>query len=85
MTTICLEDIHVFEAVWMEMLGDLARYLYGIEFEDEGDKEHWKEVARDWYLKAVNLHNALEGRLYHHLGILSKDDPLLQLYYFSKR
>ena len=48
------------------------------------DKDHWKEVARSWYLKTSDVGHGMEGRLYHHLGILSKD-PLTQLFYYAKR
>jgi hypothetical protein len=84
LTGLLLQDVPCFQAVWMECLGDLARYLYGIESDAE-DKDHWKEIAREWYLRTIDVNHGIEGRLYHHLGILSKDDPLLQLYYFAKR
>lgn len=85
LTSVLLQDVSVFQAVWMECLGDLARYLYGIEENDEENKEHWREIASEWYLRTVDGGHGIEGRLFHHLGILSKDDRLLQLFYFSKR
>jgi hypothetical protein len=85
LTGVLLQDVPVFEGVWMECLGDLARYLYGIERNDVEVKDHWKEIATEWYLKTIDYHHGLEGRLYHHLGILSKEDGLLQLTYFAKR
>jgi hypothetical protein len=85
LTSVLLQDVPVFEGAWMECLGDLARYLYGIEESGTEDKAHWKEIAQEWYVKAIDLSHAMEGRLFHHLGILSKEDPLLQLYYFAKR
>jgi hypothetical protein len=84
LTSVLLEDVPSFQPVWMECLGDLARYLYAIEGENEENKEHWKQVAREWYLKTVDSGHALEGRLFHHLGIISKDDSLSQLFYYSK-
>ena len=66
------------------MLGDLARYLYAIEENEGEDKEHWKEVARWWYLRTSDFGHGMEGRLYHHLGILNKE-PLTQLFYYAKR
>ena len=74
----------MFETVWLECLGDLARYLFGIEENEAKDKDHWKEVARRWYLRTIDAGHGMEGRLFHHLGILSKD-PLTQLFYYAKR
>jgi hypothetical protein len=85
LTGVLLQDVPVFQNVWMECLGDLARYLYGIEENDFENKERWKTVAREWYLKTIDVDNGTEGRLFHHLGIISKDDPLLQLFYYIKR
>jgi len=85
LTSVLLQDVPSFQAVWMECLGDLARYLFAIEGENEENKEHWKTVARDWYLKTIDVGQATEGRLFHHLGIISKGDPLLQLFYYAKR
>lgn len=85
LTSVLLQDVPVFQNVWMECLGDLSRYLYGIEEEDDETKEHWRDMAAEWYLKTSDVNNGMEGRLFHHLGILSKFDPLLQLYYFAKR
>jgi hypothetical protein len=85
LTTVLLQDVPAFQSVWMECLGDLARYLYGIDKNDVETEEHWKTVASEWYLRTININNGMEGRLFHHLGILSKDDHFLQLYYYSKR
>jgi hypothetical protein len=84
LTCVLLNDVPVYTAVWQECLGDLARYLYGIEENEVEDKDHWKEVARSWYLKTSDVGHGMEGRLYHHLGILNKD-PLTQLFYYAKR
>ena len=83
LTTVLLQDVPVFQNVWMECLGDLARYLYGIEDSPE-DKDHWRDTAEVWYWKIIDSTHATEGRLFHHLGILSKNDPLLQLFFFCK-
>ena len=85
LTSLLLEDVGAFAAVWEECLGDLARYLYGIEQNDQAKKDHWRGVARKWYCKTIEESGGVEGRLIHHLGILSKDDVCLQLYYFAKR
>lgn len=84
LTSLLLNDVPVYTAVWQECLGDLARYLFGIEENEAEDKDHWKEVARGWYLRTVDVGHGMEGRLFHHLGILSRD-PLTQLFYYAKR
>jgi hypothetical protein len=84
LTSLLLQDVGAFAGVWEEVLGDLARYLYGIE-NDEEKKEHWSGVAKEWYLRTVESGGGVEGRLFHHLGILSKGDVCLQLFYFAKR
>ena len=85
LTGLLLEDVPMFQGVWMECLGDLARYLYGIEENDENDKDHWREIAKEWYLRTSDVNHGIEGRLFHHLGILSKGDSIAQLFYFAKR
>jgi hypothetical protein len=84
-TSVLLEDVPLFASVWEEVLGDLARYLYGIEENDDEKKDHWRGVARGWYKRVVEGCGGVQGRLFHHLGILSKGDGLLQLYYYSRR
>jgi hypothetical protein len=83
-TSVLLEIVPVFAGIWMECLGDLARYLYGIEGTGE-EKVHWGDVAREWYLRSIDVGQGIEGRLYHHLGIIHKGDDFQQLYYYSKR
>jgi hypothetical protein len=85
LTSVLLQDVPVFQAVWTECLGDLVRYLYAIEENDAESKEHWRHMASEWYLKTIDTGHGTVGRLYHHLGIMSKDDPIMQLFYYSKR
>ncbi len=85
LTSVLLQDVPVFQAVWMECLGDLVRYLYAIEENDAESKEHWRQMASEWYLKTIDINHGTVGRLYHHLGIISKGDPIMQLFYYAKR
>ena len=66
--------------VWIECLGDLNRFRMAIE-EDAESYEIWAIVAHDWYSKAASRSPTV-GRSFHHLAILSKTDPLRQLYLF---
>ncbi|KAI1382486.1 uncharacterized protein F4822DRAFT_435539 [Hypoxylon trugodes] len=54
-----------------------------IEDDDIRDREVWTSVSRHWYSKASNK-APTTGRLYHHLAILARPDPLQQLYYYTK-
>lgn len=54
-----------------------------IEDSDMHVRETWAMVSRDWYNKASDLTPAT-GRLYHHLGILSRPHILRQLFYYTK-
>jgi Est1 DNA/RNA binding domain len=54
-----------------------------VEDEDPKDREIWANVARYWYCKAADkMPNT--GRLYHHLAILARGNPLQQLYLYSR-
>ncbi|EDU43821.1 conserved hypothetical protein [Pyrenophora tritici-repentis Pt-1C-BFP] len=77
------ETVPAFEDTWIECLGDLGRYRMAIEDEDVRDRETWAGVARSWYIKAADK-NPTVGRLYHHLAILARPHPLLQMYYYSR-
>ncbi|KAE8849629.1 hypothetical protein PTNB73_01360 [Pyrenophora teres f. teres] len=69
MVALLYETVPAFEDTWIECLGDLGRYRMAIEDED--------------YVKAANK-NPTVGRLYHHLAILARSHPLLQMYYYSR-
>ncbi|ESZ91821.1 hypothetical protein SBOR_7773 [Sclerotinia borealis F-4128] len=77
------ETIPGFQDTWIECLGDIARYRMAIEDGDTEDRGIWTQVAYRWYLKAsYKLPGA--GRLYHHLGIITRGNTLHQLHYFTK-
>ncbi|KAI9852186.1 MAG: hypothetical protein M1824_002067 [Vezdaea acicularis] len=77
------ETVPSFEATWIECLGDLARYRMAIEDEDPRDRDIWTATAREWYTKAGDQKPS-EGRLQHHLAILSRGNPMQQLYFYSR-
>jgi hypothetical protein len=82
MMTLLYETVPAFEETWIECLGDLGRYRMAIEDDDIGDREVWTQVARQWYLKALDR-SPQTGRLYHHLAILARPNALQQLYFYS--
>ncbi|KAJ4986121.1 hypothetical protein SVAN01_08385 [Stagonosporopsis vannaccii] len=82
MMALLYETVPAFEDTWIECLGDLGRYRMAIEDEDIRDRETWAGVARSWYSKAADR-NPTVGRLYHHLAILARPNPLQQLYYYT--
>ena len=83
MMSLLYETVPAFESTWIECLGDLGRYRMAIEDVDMRDREVWNSVARYWYAKAADR-NAHVGRLYHHLAILARSDPLQQVYLYSR-
>jgi hypothetical protein len=85
LTGVLLQDVPTFQRTWMECLGGLAQYLYEVEEIDLERKDHWKDLASQWYWKAIYLDGGTEGRLFHHLGTLNNSDLLSQMYYFAKR
>lgn len=54
-----------------------------IEDDDFRDREVWTGVSKHWYNKASDK-APTTGRLYHHLAILARPNPLQQLFYYSK-
>ncbi|KAJ8065089.1 hypothetical protein OCU04_005802 [Sclerotinia nivalis] len=79
MMALLYETVPTFEDIWIECLGDLARYRMAIEDDDIRDREIWT----GWYSKASNKVSTI-GRLYHHLAILARPNALQQLYYYAK-
>ncbi|KAI5811270.1 hypothetical protein DFH27DRAFT_19132 [Peziza echinospora] len=77
------ETVPAFEETWIECLGDLGRYRMAIEDDDFRDREVWTVVARTWYSKAADK-KPTTGRLYHHIAILARPNPLQQLFYYCK-
>ncbi|KAF2806404.1 uncharacterized protein BDZ99DRAFT_394489, partial [Mytilinidion resinicola] len=82
MMSLLYETVPTFKEIWIEFLGDLARYRMAIEDEDIHHKI-WNRVAALWYCQAADL-NPCSGRLYHHLAILARKYPLQQIHYFSR-
>lgn len=78
MMALLYETVTSFEETWIECLGDIARYRMAIEDVDPYDRHVWTGVAKYWYSKAVDK-NPGTGRLYHHLAILARHEPLQQL------
>ncbi|KAI0172886.1 hypothetical protein GGR52DRAFT_580520 [Hypoxylon sp. FL1284] len=83
MMALLYETVPTFVDTWIECLGDLGRYRMAIEDEDVRDREVWTSVSRHWYSKASDK-APTTGRLYHHLAILARPNPLQQLYYYTK-
>jgi hypothetical protein len=83
MVVLLYETVSTFEDAWVENLGDLARYRMAIEDDEIRDREIWTVISRNWYSQALDMAPA-QGRLYHHLAILSRPNVLQQLYYYSK-
>ncbi|KAI1288757.1 hypothetical protein F5Y03DRAFT_78891 [Xylaria venustula] len=83
MVALLYETVPAFEDTWIECLGDLGRYRMAIEDEDIRDREVWTSISRYWYSKASDK-APTTGRLYHHLAILARPNPLQQLFYYTK-
>jgi hypothetical protein len=77
-----LETVPAFRETWIECLGDLARYRMVID-DDARDHELWTATAAGWYSRAADLRPTV-GRLSHHLAILARANPPLQLAYYLK-
>ncbi|KZL84051.1 hypothetical protein CI238_13367 [Colletotrichum incanum] len=77
------KEAPTFKSIWIECLGDLARYRMAIEDDDPRVREKWKSVSRLWYTMASD-EAPKTGRLYHHLAILAQPNALEQLFYYAK-
>lgn len=82
---VCLlyETIPSHKATWIECLGDLARYRMAVEERDAEIREIWTDRAREWYYAATDIFPSV-GRLYHHLAIVARQNPVEQLYLYVK-
>lgn len=82
---VCLlyETIPSHKATWIECLGDLARYLMAVEERDAEIREIWTDRAREWYYAATDIFPSV-GRLYHHLAIVARQNPVEQLFLYVK-
>ncbi|KAL8940326.1 MAG: hypothetical protein Q9211_002339 [Gyalolechia sp. 1 TL-2023] len=83
MMALLYESVSAYEEIWIECLGDLARYRMAIEDHDVQDREIWGGVARFWYSKAADKLPEI-GRLSHHLAILARPNSLQQLAYYAR-
>lgn len=83
MIALLYETVETFRMMWIECLGDLARYRMAIEEESPRDRETWSLVARTWYSMASDISPGV-GRLYHHLGILARPNVIQQLCYYVR-
>ena len=83
MITLLLENVPVFESIWIECLGDLACYRMAIEDSDLVNHKIWADIARYWYHKVADKNPNL-GRIQHHLAVLAWPDMLQQLFHYTK-
>ena len=83
MITLLLENVPVFESIWIECLGDLACYWMAIEDSDLVNHKIWADIARYWYHKVADKNPNL-GRIQHHLAVLAWPDMLQQLFHYTK-
>ncbi|KAF3482378.1 uncharacterized protein GIQ15_05137 [Arthroderma uncinatum] len=83
MMTLLLESVPVFVHIWIECLGDLARYRMAVEETDPQERENWAEVARYWYRMAADKGPTI-GRIQHHSAVLARPHILSQLFYYTK-
>lgn len=74
------ESLIDFKLVWLECLGDVARYMMAIE-QDSGYRSVLNKTANTWY-QAVLDETPTIGRLSHHQAVLSGSAPLKQLVYY---
>lgn len=77
-----METVPVFEEIWVEVLGDLARYLK-VSQEDSYLSKVWSGVAERWYDKAADKSPNV-GRIQHHLAVVAQPDIIRQLFHYSK-
>ncbi len=77
------ESAPAFEDIWIECLGDVARYRMVIEDEDLKERDIWSGIAHYWYSKAADLSPNI-GRLPHHLAVLARPNPYRELFYYTK-
>ncbi|CAG8360754.1 unnamed protein product [Penicillium salamii] len=83
MMTLLLESVPGFKETWIECLGDLARYRMAVEEFDKKDRDLWAGVSRYWYNQDANR-SPENGRIQHHLAVLSRPDILQQFFHYTK-
>ncbi|CAG8237952.1 unnamed protein product [Penicillium olsonii] len=78
-----LERVAEFKDIWIEYLGDLARYRMAIEEFPSADRSLWAYISRYWYYQHASRSWG-NGRTQHHLAVLSSPDILQQLLHYMK-
>lgn len=82
--TAMLDQASEFAFAWFEGLADVARFRLAIETEAASPHiQFWSAIAKRWYFKASSQSRG-NGRIWHRLGVVTKDDPLGQLTYFCQ-
>ena len=82
MLCLFLETVGGFEEIWLECLGDLARYKMAIEDADPYERDHYAATAYQWYMRTADMQPDV-GRLCHHQAVLCRRQPLRQLGLYS--
>ncbi|EKG09582.1 hypothetical protein MPH_13369 [Macrophomina phaseolina MS6] len=77
------ETVPAFEGIWIQYLGDLARYRVAIEGENLVTRKTWAEISIRWYNNAVDK-TPMVGRIYHYLATLARPNTLQQLYLYCR-
>lgn len=75
-----LETVPKYENIWIERLGDLARYCAAVKGND--NSEAWAGTARYWYNKAADKNPGI-GRIQHRLAMM-ESDVFQQLFHYTK-
>jgi hypothetical protein len=83
MMTLLFETVPAFEETWIKCLGNFGRYRMAIKDDDIRDKEVWTQASSQWHLEASDRAPRI-GRLYHHLAIRARPNPLQQLFFYGK-
>lgn len=83
MMTLLLESVSDFKDTWIECLGDLARYRMAVEEYDYKDRDLWAGISRYWYNQDAGQIPE-NGRIQHHLAVLSCPDRLQQFFHYTK-
>lgn len=83
MITDLLERVEPFQDIWIECLGDLARYGMAAEKTDSSEREAWAAVSRKWYNQYADRSPDV-GRIQNHLAILARPEVLQQFFYYTK-
>ena len=77
------ETVPAYQDVWIECLGDLARYRSAMEGQSASSREIWNQDAI-WWFATASLRQPLIGRYHHHLGMLARPKLAKQLFFYCK-